>query len=68
MIVKIQINGKEESIVDGKTVRDVLQDKGINPNLVACELNLSIVKRAHLGDAVLKDGDVLEILQMIGGG
>lgn len=66
--MQIQINGKTEQIDDDTSVRSLLETKGINPNLVACELNLTIIKRARLGEVKLKDGDVLEILQMIGGG
>ncbi len=66
--MQIQINGKQEQVADGVTLRSLLETKGINPNLVACELNLAIVKRARLGEVVLKEGDVLEVLQMIGGG
>lgn len=64
----IQLNGKQEQVQAGLTVRGLVEAKGINPNAVACELNMEILKRAVLGEVVLKDGDVLEIIQMIGGG
>ncbi len=66
--MKIEINGKQDVIPDGLSVRALLESKGINPNLVACELNLTILKRAQLADTPLHDGDRLEIIQMIGGG
>ena len=47
---------------------NILKEKGINFNVVACELNLKIVRRERLNETVLTDGDELEILQMIGGG
>jgi sulfur carrier protein len=64
----LEINGKQENVADGLTVRGLLETKGINPNLVACELNLEILRRARLGETPLKEGDKLEIIQMIGGG
>ncbi len=66
--VRLEINGKTEEVANGLNVRALLEAKGINPNLVACELNLTILKRAALADTALHDGDKLEIIQMIGGG
>ena len=66
--MRVEINGKMENVADGLNVRSLLEGKGINPNLVACELNLTILKRASLADTPLHDGDRLEIIQMIGGG
>jgi sulfur carrier protein len=66
--MRVEINGKEETVADGITVRRLLEEKGINPNLVACELNLTILKRANLASTPLREGDRLEIIQMIGGG
>lgn len=67
-MISLQINGKPEKIATGTTVKALLESKGISPNAVACELNLKILKRASLGDVVLNEGDVLEVIQMIGGG
>lgn len=67
-MLKIQVNGKVEQVESGIAVRKLLEAKGINPHVVACELNLKILKRTSLDDVILKDGDILEIIQMIGGG
>jgi sulfur carrier protein len=66
--MQVEINGKSENVADGSTVKGLLEARGINPNLVACELNLTILKRASLAQTQLNDGDKLEIIQMIGGG
>jgi len=66
--MQLEINGKKETVAEGINVRALLEAKGINPNLVACELNLTILKRATLAETPLHDGDRLEIIQMIGGG
>jgi thiamine biosynthesis protein ThiS len=64
----VNINGERKSIPPGQTVLAYLESNHINPNIVACELNLKILRRAHLGSAELKDNDTLEIIRMIGGG
>jgi thiamine biosynthesis protein ThiS len=66
--MNVRVNGKEMQLAEGMTVKQVLEQRQLSPNVVACELNEKILRRAALGDAVLHDGDVLEILQMIGGG
>ncbi len=66
--VELQINGKKELLPSGMTIGQLLAAKGISPNVVACELNLTIIKRDRLADTALKQGDQLEIIQMIGGG
>lgn len=66
--MRLEINGKVEEVADGLTVRSLLEGRGVNPNHVACELNLTILKRASLAATPLHDGDKLEIIQMIGGG
>lgn len=66
--IEINLNGKKEKFPQDISVRSLLNHKGINPNVVACELNLKIIKRVKLDETVLKEGDTLEIIQMIGGG
>ncbi len=67
-MITIKLNGKNETIAGDLSVRALLESKGINPNVVACELNLTILKRAKLAEQTLNDGDTLEVIQMIGGG
>lgn len=66
--MNIVLNGQKETLDEGISVKDLLIKKNINANTVACELNLKIIKRAQLDHVILKDGDQLEILRMIGGG
>lgn len=66
--MELTVNGKKVNVEVGVTVKKFLESKGINPNVVACELNLSILRRANLDQVVLKENDELEIIQMIGGG
>ena len=66
--MNVRVNGKEMSIEAGTTVKQLLEQRQLSPNVVACELNEKILRRATLGEVLLKEGDVLEIIQMIGGG
>lgn len=45
-----------------------LEENGINPQRIAVELNGEILPKSQYGDTVLKDGDIVEIVNFVGGG
>jgi sulfur carrier protein len=65
--MQVKINGKNEEFLGG-TVLDLLKAKKIEPQMVAVEVNDSMVDREHLGATQLKEGDRLEFLFYMGGG
>ena len=66
--MNINLNGKQTIVKDKTTITELLIQLKITPELVACELNLKIIKRKEYSTTLLKEKDQLEILQMIGGG
>ena len=67
VIVQVKINGKTEEIAGG-TVLDLLQAKKIEPQMVAVEVNDTVLDRNHLATTSLSDGDRVEFLFYMGGG
>ena len=65
--MQVKINGKAEEIPDG-TVLDLLNSKKIEPQMVAVEVNDTVLDRDHLGTTTLKEGDQIELLFYMGGG
>ena len=65
--MQVRINGKAEE-VSGGTVLDLLQAKKIEPQMVAVEVNDSVLDRNHLATTTLNDGDRIEFLFYMGGG
>jgi thiamine biosynthesis protein ThiS len=66
--VKARINGKEVEL-DGPTrLLDYLAGLGLDARAVAVEHNGEILQRDRYEAAMLQDGDVLEIVRMVGGG
>lgn len=61
------INGKSCDC-DGLTVADYLAKNGYKPEYVAVELNGEILPRVCYSNAVLSDGDKLEVVSFVGGG
>ena len=66
--MKLKINGNDTEITDGLTVTGMLGSLGIDPNRVAVEVNLKIIKRSDFAEHQLNDGDTVEIVNFVGGG
>ena len=66
--MEVMLNGEKRDIPDGVTVAQLLAQLQIQPERVAVEVNLTVLKRAQLPDVSLKSGDQVEIVQLIGGG
>lgn len=66
--MKIHFNGKDDDVKENIDLKSFLESKSINPNVVACELNMKVIRRKDLPQTVLKEGDTLEVIRMIGGG
>lgn len=67
-MLDIEVNGKPRSVEDGCTVAGLLGKLGLDGRLVVIELNRQIVRRDEIADVELHPGDVVEIVQFVGGG
>ena len=65
--MQLKVNGKPEEF-SGGTILDLLNTKKIEPQMVAVEVNDSMVERDQLPTTQLKEGDRLEFLFYMGGG
>lgn len=65
--MQVKINGKPEEI-SGGTVLDLLQTKKIEPQMVAVEVNDTVLDRNLLATTSLNEGDRVEFLFYMGGG
>ena len=66
--MRLTVNGEIKEGIMAHTVRGLLDELRIVPGRVAVEVNVSIVKRADYETFQLKDGDVVEIVNFVGGG
>ena len=67
-MIALQVNGKRVEL-DGPTpLTEYLERLGANPRAIAVEHNGEIVDRAAYAKVVLRDGDRVEIVRMVGGG
>ncbi len=63
----VKINGKSLGY-DGKTISDILELMGENKSRIAVELNEEIVPKSGYDEVTVKDGDIMEVVQFVGGG
>jgi thiamine biosynthesis protein ThiS len=66
-LIKLTINGETQE-VSATTVFDLLQELGLHPRGTIVERNLEIVDLASYGETNLANGDVLELVRLVGGG
>ena len=69
--MKIKVNGEEKKIdfLDGNpSLSKILASIGYKPNTIVVELNNLIINSKKWDKVILKDGDSLEIVSIVGGG
>ncbi len=67
-MIALQVNGKRVEL-DGPTLLTLyLEQLGADPRAVAVEHNGEIIERAGYATLVLREGDRVEIVRMVGGG
>jgi sulfur carrier protein len=66
--MNVTVNGKPTAMDDGATVRDLLDRMALPGGPVAVEVNRDIVPKARHMDTVLRDGDRVEVVTLVGGG
>ena len=63
----LKINGEEKEIA-GKNLLEYLKEAGFEPERVVVERNLDIIPKDELGNTIIQDEDVIEVLRFVGGG
>ena len=66
--MKIKVNGKDKVLSGPLTLDALLEEMGIDRRGVAVARNRDVVLRSAYETTVLDDGDVLEVVRMVGGG
>ena len=64
----IRVNGEERALPRPLTVAELLETFDLAPQRVAVEVNEDLVRRANFADTLVRDGDRVEIVTLVGGG
>jgi sulfur carrier protein len=66
--LKLRLNGAPVTAAPGTTLGALLDARGVERRMIAVEHNREILPRWQWDETVLRDGDELEIVTMVGGG
>ena len=66
--MKIVFNGEEREFAAPLTIADLLQHFDLKSRHVAVEVNLELAPRARHGEGLIRDGDQIEVVTLVGGG
>jgi thiamine biosynthesis protein ThiS len=66
--LEILVNGEPRRVPGPATAADLLRHLGLDARAVVVELNRQIIRRPHLGDTALANGDAVELVHFVGGG
>lgn len=62
------VNGADMICPEASTIQDLACQLGLSPERLVVERNREIVPAAEFAVTILEEGDVLELLQFVGGG
>jgi sulfur carrier protein len=66
--VRLRLNGRDAEAPAGSTLDALVASLGLARGRIAVERNGQVVPRDAYGGVVLAEGDVLEVVQLVGGG
>ena len=67
-MITLIVNGKKETFDGSLRLLDLLRGRDLEHRRVAIGYNGDVVHREHWNEITLNDGDVVDIVQMVGGG
>ena len=67
-VITLQINGKRVKLDQPTPLPAYLEMLGVDARAIAVEHNRVIIERDLYASTILRDGDTVEIVRMVGGG
>jgi thiamine biosynthesis protein ThiS len=64
----LTVNGERRQVPAPATLATLLSHFGLDPRMVVVEHNRKIVRRPHLAEVSLHEGDQVELVHFVGGG
>jgi thiamine biosynthesis protein ThiS len=66
--VRLRLNGTISEAPDGATLEALIGRLGLPAGRIAVERNGAVVPRGQYGGVLLAEGDVIEVVTLVGGG
>ena len=64
----MKVNGKDITFKENTTLLDLLDKYELKKDRVVIEINLEIIDKDMYKDYILKENDVIELINFVGGG
>lgn len=68
LVMQVVVNGEHRDVPDGASVADLVRTLGLDKAAVAVEVNKRLVRKAEHVQRPIAQGDVIEIVTLVGGG
>ena len=66
--MQVSLNGEPRSLPEGATLEALVRELRLDKSPIAVELNREVVPKGRHGETRLHEGDLLEIVTLVGGG
>jgi thiamine biosynthesis protein ThiS len=66
--IAIQLNGRPHNLAGEYSVAALIESLSLTPERVAVEINRVLVRRANFESTQLQQGDLVEVVTLVGGG
>ena len=67
-MISARVNGRDVELDSELSVLAYVERLGVNPRAIAVELDGEILERSAYAESLIRDGSVVEIVRMVGGG
>lgn len=67
-MISLTVNGKPRTLEGEKTIPEFLQELEVDARMVAVAVNGEVIPKNQHKDVTIRDGDVVEVVRMVGGG
>ncbi|WP_149495970.1 sulfur carrier protein ThiS [Roseiconus lacunae] len=67
-MIRITVNGDPVDLETEMSVQQLLDTVDVPPNYLAVEVNADVVPREDYASAIVRDGDAVEVVTLVGGG
>lgn len=66
--MRVIVNGESKDVAPDTTVAELLRTLGLAERLCATEINRKLVPKRSHAEHILREGDAVEIVTLVGGG
>ncbi len=67
-MISLTVNGKRRQLEHETALPEFLRSLDVEVRLIAVAINGEVIPKTQQGSVALRDGDVVEVVRMVGGG